>query len=667
MAFGSWVVSAVVRFSTNGVTTMTRLASATNSANTAFLRQQGLISKSEAALRRYETRIAAVAAAQNRFVTGLSLGGAAVGALAIGTAIHDASKLQTILTTIRNITDASPMQMEKIYRDAFTIGNRSGQTPEEIADTFREIARQTQGAMSLNDMRTMLPYASQMQMVMGAARGMGPKETVDSTLALTHLFRQYDAKGMPKMMDTVLRMGELMPDNLSRAVTQMGYFAPTLKSMHVSNEDAAALMVAISRFGLGRGKGGTSIANLFSGALGPLQMTAHQQAGKAGLLGPHGLNVLDEKGKSRYFDDKHGDAMGYLLSLSHYAQVHGETEAGKVFTSVFGKPGGKLAMMLSDPIIINQLKLIHKAVVEQSSLGLKRQSDSIYGTAGFQMKRAGANFGALFTELGYTWLPEVTKFFGGLADALHGFQAFLHANRGIEKGIGAAVGVFTALFAIRFSMGTVSMLKKGAEALGMFGGGRAAAGASLLMRMFRLLDVIFLAGFGKTLITWGLKLAPIVVGLAATLGLPVWGTLFLIGAGLAAIALVLTQWKPILEWMVKAKGLVDGAGKNLGTWAQKVLPHTVTSGQFTAPGTGDTTGIDRALTTHPRRQRTRSVGAGVHIENVAIHINGAQDPKAVGAAVHDALENPLSTMRSAAPQGQTHARVPRPLSVLGGR
>lgn len=656
MAIGSWVVSAVVRFSTNGVTTMTRLAGATNSANTAFLRQQGLISKSEAALRRYETRIAAVAAAQNRLITGLSGGVAAAGAFAIGTAIHDASKLQTILTTIKNITDASPMQMEKIYQDAFNVGNKSGLSPEHVADTFREIARQTQGAMSVQNMRSMLPYAAQMQVVMGAARGMSPKETVDSTLALTHLFRQYDSKGMEKMFDTVLRMGELMPDNLTRAVTQMGYFAPTLKSMHVKDEEAAALMVALSRFGMGRGKGGTGIANLFTEALGPLQLTAHQQGKKSGLLGPHGLNILDEGGKSRFFNDKGGNPMGFLLALADFAEKHGSVESHKVFRSVFGAGGSRIADMMGDPVIIKQLKAIHKAITEQSSLGLKKQSESIYQTAGFQMNRAGANFGALFTELGYQWLPEVTKFFGGLADSLHNFQAFLHSNRGFEKSIGGFVGVLTGLFAIRFSMGTISLLRKGAEALGMFGGGKAAVGASLLMRLFRTLDIIFLAGFGKTLISWGARALPFLIGIGAVLGLPAWGTLAIIAAGLGALYLAVTHWQEIGDWFNKLAGI--GTQKAEEQRLGGVLNRPV----FAGGGPLD------ALKPPPYVPSKGTGGAPTtNIAKVDVHVNGAKSPAATADEVRKALENPLGTMRSSAPDSQTDARIPRPLSVLGGR
>jgi len=353
--------------------------------------------------------------------------------------IYEAAKLQTILTSTQNIIGANAKQMEQIRHAAFEVGNRNAMSAVQTAEMFRDLSRQSAGAMPLSAMVSMLPQMAKMQVVLGAARGFSPHQTVDSVMALTHLFRQYDPKGQTKMFDTILRMGELMPDNLQRAVTSMTYFVPTLKNMHVKDEEAAALMVALSRFGMGKNKGGTSLQNLFMGALGPLQMTSHAQKGKASLLGPKNLNVIDEHGNSRFFTSTSGDPMGYLMALYKFAQKVGSVQFAKVMEGAYGKVGSRFGVLAGDPIIVDQLNRTYDAITKQRSLGLDSQSHTIFSTAGFAMSRSEKNFQSLATEVGGLALPGVTKGFTDLADAMHNAQFWLHQHAALEKSIQKAI------------------------------------------------------------------------------------------------------------------------------------------------------------------------------------------------------------------------------------
>ncbi len=366
------------------------------------------------------------------YLTGGSLGHLAEGAALID-AVHEAGKLQTLLLTAQNVTGANGAQMDQARQKVFNVADQTGMSADQSAAMFREIARMTVGSMSFKDMLELLPETAKMQVALGATRGFSPEQTIDNTLALVHLFRQYSPKGTPAMMDTILRMGELMPSNLSQAVTQMSYFLPTLKNLHVSNEDAASMMVAMSRFGGTRGRGGTSLQNLAANALGPLQLTQHAQAGKAGLLGPKMLDVLDAKGKSRYFTDKGGDMFGFLDKLAAFENKHGSVEAQRVFEGAFGKQGGKLADMFSDPVLIDQLHKIVAAIKDQNSkFGLKNQVQTISGTFDFQEKRAANDFQSLMTEIGSVAIPGVTKGLRDLGDSFHGAQVWLHAHKQLE-------------------------------------------------------------------------------------------------------------------------------------------------------------------------------------------------------------------------------------------
>jgi hypothetical protein len=112
-------------------------------------------------------------------------------------AVHEAGKLQTIPVSTQNVTGASTAQVRRVKDASFKVGDHTAMSPVQIAEMFRVMSRQSQGVMRFDDMLGLLLHAAKMQVVLGAARGFTPHQTIDSTMTLTHLFRQYDAKGMP--------------------------------------------------------------------------------------------------------------------------------------------------------------------------------------------------------------------------------------------------------------------------------------------------------------------------------------------------------------------------------------------------------------------------------------------------------------------------------------
>jgi len=71
--------------------------------------------------------------------------------------------------------------------------------------------------------------------------------------------------------------------------------------------------------------------------------------------------------------------------------------------------------------------------------------------------RSVSNLNAVMTELGYPWLADLTKFFKGIGDHLHDFQAWLHQHRDAEKTIGAVAAFLTATLAGIAAIGAVRM------------------------------------------------------------------------------------------------------------------------------------------------------------------------------------------------------------------
>jgi TP901 family phage tail tape measure protein len=449
-------------------------------ASGALDRQKKQLDANQLATLRYQQRIAALRAEQMRFVQ-MGAGFAAVGGfLAIGTAVADASKFQLVMTSIQNVTEASASQMERLYNATFNVGNKTAMNATEVAEMFREIARSAQGStLGFQGMLNILPYAAKMQTVLGPTRGMSPEQTVDTTMALVHLFRQYYEAGTPKMMDTVLRMFELSPISPAQMLRQMTYFVPMLKALNTPNEQAATMMTFLARAGFGSGKGGTGVAMQTLQSLGPLQITSFAQAHKHEMLVKLGL--LNKDGTSPFVHPGGPGGKPYYDLFQELAQVSkasqlvgGGANAVKTLTSIFGTTGGRVAMLMADPDLVKQLQSLEKIMTTQASLGLKPQSEKIMDTVSSQWKRMIANFNSLMIEMGVPWLRALTDLFRSIGDALHNAQAWMHQHPRAEKAIGAGAAVgSTVLAGVALSgiIGAAGKILGFGGGIGILGGG----------------------------------------------------------------------------------------------------------------------------------------------------------------------------------------------------
>jgi hypothetical protein len=74
----------------------------------------------------------------------------------------------------------------------------------------------------------------------------------------------------------------------------MTIFGPAMKSLHVADRDTFTLAAFMSRIGMAKGRGGSSLQDLVLNGLPALQLTQHAQSGKSKLLKDIGLT--DNKG-----------------------------------------------------------------------------------------------------------------------------------------------------------------------------------------------------------------------------------------------------------------------------------------------------------------------------------------------------------------------------------
>lgn len=478
-----WVVSSTVRFSGNAAAFMRGIANATKAANEQILAQNRILARNAASWKEQASAARASATATraaNRANIGAGgrgggggggggigggfAGGGAAGALIGGAkraamaggafaidSLYEAGKFEIILKSIQNITAATTPQMGKLRQQLFDVGDAAAMSAAQTGEMFREIARQSQGALSFDAMQKMLPYVAKMQVVLGATRGYSPETTTDAAMNFVHLMRIYDAKKMPAGFDLATRMFELSPVSPTQLVRQLTYFVPQLQNMHVPQEQMGALMLTMARAGYGQGKGGSGLAQLVLQSLGPLQMTSSAMAAKKQLLGPMGLNVLDTKGNSRYLHDKKSDVFGLLGALLDYEKRNGAVQAQKMFTSVYGANGGRIAALMSDPVIAAQLQNSMKAIKDQPSLGLNNQAASLIMTFPKAAQRAWENFQSLATDLGGYILPGATKGASDFAGMLHSVQVWLHANEGAAQSFGAKLTANVTLIGNAFN------------------------------------------------------------------------------------------------------------------------------------------------------------------------------------------------------------------------
>lgn len=549
--FGSaWVVGVVINFTSNGAMTMSRLASQTRLANASLGAQQGIISKNQLAMMRYQERMEALHGAALRFGTAMSAAFAVAGVAVMTSAVTEAAKLQTALVGIQNATGANQSQMSRIQQTAYNISAATAQSVVDSAHIMAVMARS--GVNDPNKLMQIALPAAKFADVQFLSRGVSFQEGAQQAIMLAHMFRQYDPKGLTNIFDMMTRLSELMPHNLSAAVTQMGYYLPTFKSIGVSDEQSIATMALLDRFGYGRGKGGTGMANLALEALGPLQMTAHAQVGKANILREMGL--IDSAGHSVFYDPKtkNFNFIGFLTQLSDYAKGKRGDDVTKQFISVFGKQGGRMAMLAEDPKFVAQITAIMKTM-NRKDLGMDQQQGRYMNTLAGQFQLAVTNFKSVMVELAYPWLGKLTEVFRTLGNSLHSFQVWLHQHPTAEKAIGAG-----------FAGATVAA------------GGLAVAGASQLA-----LRALGFSGLGGLLSGSGGILTGI-MGFVRTFSLSV-SLLFPWVARLAAFGI---RFVPIVGWIITAIEVFRHAsdiawilGKITGFMQYKLWPGIVNAWQ----------------------------------------------------------------------------------------
>lgn len=438
----SWLISVMMRFTSNGARIMNEVGTASNYANRALEGTTARANAATAAMERFRASTVAV---------GTSIAGtfALAGAAVAGFSITAAASLQRTLTAIKNETGADPRKIELIKSQIFDIANNIGVSPVTAAKMWLDVSRLTAGQLSTAQMRQVAPHVAEFASVLNFNRpDVSTEEATRAGLQLVHLFRAYQPAAVIPLLDRVYRLSGMMAEGPNQAVRQLSYYEPFFKGLGIDDQTSIAMMALLSRAGF-RFKAGTNVRAFMLQALGPLQMTKHLQEGKGGYLEAMGL--LDSHANFRFNrrlpDGTMGvDYMAVLYQLANWEQYqlhHGTTRArvSTILRSVFGQQGGNIADLMADPQLVHFLAQI-RAYQANPNVSLAAGARNREQSLTFQAGRAWGNFQAILTELGYVELPQITAEFKSLADTLHNVQTWLHAHKAEERWI---TGGFTGL------------------------------------------------------------------------------------------------------------------------------------------------------------------------------------------------------------------------------
>ena len=413
---------------------------------------------------------------------------ASAGAMFAG--IKGAADLQVAMVGVQTATRGTAAEMERLTGLAFKVSDATNQSVVDSANVLKVLGRSGFTAPQIEVLGMDAAKFADVQLL---SRKVTFEEGANQAATLAHMFRKYGTDSKP-IFDMAAALSKMQPDGLAKSITQMGYFVPTFKSLGVSDVDSFATMAILSRTGYGKGKGGTGMANLLMDSLGPLQQTLHAQKGKRRLLGQWG--ILDDQGHNRFFHQTKAfgqlasksqldamtpeqlsayamkmagkakfDFVGMLTQIAKYALTpeglaKGQDKLTSELISMFGKQGGRMALLALDPQFISQITAAHKRLAdsmrgEGAVAEMQRKYlDTFWG----QFGRMRTNLYNVLIDMSGPMLKPFKEFFKLIADNASAFQGFIHEHRAFGNAISAAIGAIGIAAGLAFiAMGRLGL------------------------------------------------------------------------------------------------------------------------------------------------------------------------------------------------------------------
>ena len=257
-----WLISVLMRFSSNGSRIMNEIAASTNYVNASVGKATKNIDGATAAMARFKKETIGVG-------TGVAGAFALAGAGITAFSVSAAASLQRTMIAIKNETGADPRKMDMIRGQVFSIANQIGVTPGVAGKMWLDVSRMTAGQMDIRKMMQIAPAFANVASVLNFNRpDVSVEEGEMAALRLVHMFRAYQPQQAIPLLDKMYRLSGLMGESPKRAVTQLSYYEPLFKGLGIDDNTSIAMMALLDRAGF-QMRAGTNVSRLMLQALGP--------------------------------------------------------------------------------------------------------------------------------------------------------------------------------------------------------------------------------------------------------------------------------------------------------------------------------------------------------------------------------------------------------------
>ena len=283
---GSWIVSATIRFSSNGIATMRGLAVEAGRMNAQLDGHTSKLQRMTQQLEAYRTKM-------------LQVGQATSGALALGGAafatygVVGAAQLERSLTGVQIATNQN--SQAALQRYAALAFKTSGITAQGVNTIGQEMQIAATSGLNdptkLTDAFTRIAKAAD---VLWIAKGQDPNSAVRVMSQMAHLFGSYSGKPFQHMLDRAVQMMFVQPEGINAVATQGRYFIPTARTAGVSEDDIFRQLMTMGQTGFLKARGGSGLSNIIGYLSGASAITGHLS--KAQHLAMHTLGLTGING-----------------------------------------------------------------------------------------------------------------------------------------------------------------------------------------------------------------------------------------------------------------------------------------------------------------------------------------------------------------------------------
>ncbi len=410
---------------------------------------------------------------------GLITGGAVLGVGAISVFVHAASSMQDAITKVGAASVGTRAQLDALQATAYATASKTQFSAPQVLGMAATAA--TAGVNNRATLNAVLPTLANAAEVDYRMRGIAPQESVQSSVALAHMFGAFPAPGkqardvytgketssataFKELVDLFARSQLVSGATPQTMVNRLSYLMPAVQQYGLTAQSAIAFTSLAQNMGLARSGAGL---NAIFAALAP-SLSGHGQnahnadmqqlitlgGGNWGKIAAGGVNMIPE----------------LMTTLMRARENMKGPDAGALFTALengaFGRAGARSLAVLGSPQAMQRYSQIqgllgnpnqykpgadNNTVLPSSEVFQQQLNQTWAG----QSTTLRTNFQSLAAIIGMQLLPPLTALVGVLNHVVAGMVSFAEQHPLIVRFGATFLLVATAVAAI---LGPIMMI-----------------------------------------------------------------------------------------------------------------------------------------------------------------------------------------------------------------